>query len=436
MNTGSVEVLGLGLVAIGVGVVLLISMVQELGDSQRRKWYLGIGLGAGIIAFSLKIGLIVLFSSFPGQMMTMFPERNSSNDEVIVSQSRYFSSNQKTSYVWKSLPKSAPYPVSNQPSEEKIALGKMLFFDKRLSVDKTLSCASCHELTADKGGGDGLPLSIGIGGQVGNRNAPTVINAAFQRVLFWDGRVASLEEQVKGPLVNPVEMGMPSLEHVVERVRQAPEYRRSFAQVFGEGAEISIENISNAIAAFERTLITPDSPYDRFVNGDISALTNKQLRGMALFESVGCIQCHSGANFSGASLLDDNNPYRIFPAVERTEFDELYRFTEDRGLNSGLEGAKTGVWRIPSLRNVSLTAPYFHNGAVESLTEAVRIMAKVQLGFELSNDESADTLIDWLGEKNQVRVKTNQALSDAEVGEIVAFLESLTGTLSGYVEDD
>ncbi|MES9846822.1 MAG: cytochrome-c peroxidase, partial [Candidatus Thiodiazotropha sp.] len=196
MNTGIIELLAFGLIAIIAGFFLLISMVRELTPNQRRKWFLGIGLGTGIIAFSLKIGLIVIFSLFPGPMLSLFPEREHEFASVIAStDQRYDSRIFKTPYTWQALPTSAPYPEDNPPTAEKIRLGEKLFFDTRLSADGSLSCASCHELTDDKGGGDGLTASIGIDGKQGTRNAPTVFNAAFQKVLFWDGRASSLEDQ-------------------------------------------------------------------------------------------------------------------------------------------------------------------------------------------------------------------------------------------------
>ncbi|MEW8152951.1 MAG: cytochrome-c peroxidase, partial [Candidatus Thiodiazotropha endolucinida] len=314
MNTGIIELLAFGLVAIIAGFFLLISMVRELTPNQRRKWFLGIGLGTGIIAFSLKIGLIVIFSLFPGPMLSLFPEREYEFASVIAStDQRNDSRISKTPYTWQALPTSAPYPEDNPPTAEKIKLGKKLFFDTRLSADGTLSCASCHVLTDDKGGGDGRTASIGIDGKQGTRNAPTVFNAAFQKVLFWDGRASSLEDQAKGPLINPIEMGMPSLDHVVKTVRNIPEYQALFNITFPTRPSITIDTIAMAIASYERTLITPDSPYDRFIRGDSSALTEKQIRGMALFESTGCILCHSGPNFSAASLFSDDTPYRIFP---------------------------------------------------------------------------------------------------------------------------
>ena len=279
------------------------------------------------------------------------------------------------------------------------------------------------------GGGDGRVNSIGIQGRVGGRNAPTVYNAAFQRLLFWDGRVASLEDQAKGPLVNQKEMGMSSLESVVRKLRGIPEYEPLFKNAFPEKPSITIDNLVKAIASYERTLITPNSSYDRFVQGDEQALSEQQIRGMALFEEFGCVECHSGANFSGASLLEDAAPMRLFPAVANTDYELYFGLSEDLGaaVNST---AKRGVWRIPSLRNVSLTAPYFHNGSVESLEQAVKVMARVQLNRKVQDPLELRHAIRWKSETKQLSIRTVPAITDQEVADIVAFLKSLEGVFS------
>ncbi len=215
-------------------------------------------------------------------------------------------------------------------------------------------------------------------------------------------------------MVNPVEMGMPSLDAVVKRVSEQANYRKAFARIYGPG-RITIEQIAEAIAAFERTLITPDTPYDRFVRGDLDALTPAQLRGMALFESVGCINCHYGPNFSAASRFNSAAPLRLFPAMA-TPYDERYRLTEDRG--AATNGAR-GVWRVPSLRNVALTAPYFHNGSVAQLKEAVRVMANVQLG-------RTGRMLVWSDGEKRLTVRDNHALGEEALDDIVAFLEALS----------
>lgn len=278
--------------------------------------------------------------------------------------------------------RSQPSPPDNPLTEQKVRLGRRLFEDKGLSLTREIACSSCHDLTA-KAGADARTVALGIRGQSGRRNAPTVWNADFQVRLFWDGRAASLEEQALGPITNPVEMGMPSLAVVLGQLAADPSYVTEFADAFGGTASpdaISADRLAMALAAFERTLITPDTPYDRFVRGDSGALSEQQLRGMALFETVGCVHCHAGPHFSGAGVFDGGAPYRAFPSLGQPELRHL-NLDADSGLAA--PGSSPGVWRIPSLRNVAVTAPYFHNGSVNDLREAVRIMARAQLGISV-----------------------------------------------------
>jgi cytochrome c peroxidase len=304
-----------------------------------------------------------------------------------------------TAYAeWQALPDTAPAPKDNPTTPEKVELGKMLYFDKRLSQNGTVSCQSCHNVM--EGGDDSRPTSVGVGAQLGPRNAPTVFNSAFHASQFWDGRAASLEEQAKGPITNPVEMGMPDLSLAMERVRQLDGYVPYFNAAFGTD-EITIDRIAQAIAAYERTLITPDTPYDRFVKGDSEALTARQQRGMETFAAVGCQACHSGANFSGQ--MDPGAPRQLqrFPVFASSRFVKEYGLMEDKGRfeSTGKEADKH-MWKVPTLRNIALTAPYFHNGKVNTLEEAVRVMGSAQL---------------------------NRDLSDQQVADIAAFLRSLTG---------
>lgn len=326
-------------------------------------------------------------------------------------------------YRWQALPQVAPAPEDNPTTAAKVALGKELFHDKNLSADRSLACVSCHGLDRKNGGADGKPGSVGIYQQVGVRNAPTVFNAAFQKVFFWDGRAASLEEQALGPLVNPIEMGMPDLDSVLHRINQQPRYRLLFHRAFPEASELTIEEVAKAIAAYERTLITPNSPYDRFLAGDKSAMTSQQLAGMALFEQSGCVHCHSGPNFSAASVFSETSEYRTFPAAE-SQYTQTYDLVSDLGAKPIAEG-KPGLWRVPSLRNVTLTAPYFHNGSVETLEEAVRVMARVQLNKTLSERTEDDSQSYWRTLEQRFSWDRNQALSDNEVDAIVAFLHAL-----------
>ncbi|GAB6067399.1 cytochrome-c peroxidase [Methylothermus subterraneus] len=300
---------------------------------------------------------------------------------------------------WQALPEAAPAPADNPVTPAKVKLGQMLFFDPRLSSTGTVSCNSCHNVMA--GGEDNRPVAAGVHGKTGDRSAPTVWNAAFHATQFWDGRAASLEDQARGPVTNPIEMGMKSWDEVVARLKQIPEYPKLFEEAFGPGATISEDNVVKAIASYERTLITPDSPYDRYVKGDKSALTEQQVRGMQTFAAVGCDTCHSGPAFSGQTG-QGVGVFRKFPMFDNPFFESKYGFKKDLGrYNVTKKEEDKHFFKVPTLRNVALTAPYFHNGAVQTLEEAVRVMAKLQL---------------------------NRDLSDQEVADLVAFLNALTGT--------
>ncbi len=280
------------------------------------------------------------------------------------------------------LPTTAPAPADNPTTAEKVALGQMLYHDPRLSSSGTVSCASCHNTML--GGEDNRGGSVGVGGQVGGRSAPTVWNAAFNQVQFWDGRAASLEEQAAGPVTNPIEMGMKSWDDVVARLKTIEGYKTAFEKVFGKDS-ISKDNATKAIAAYERTLITPNSPYDRYVKGDTSAMTEQQVRGMNKAVELGCTGCHSGPAFNGPGT------FQKFPVNDNGYFEAQYHFKKDKG-RAEVTGKQEDehFWKVPTLRNIALTAPYFHNGKVKSLDTAVKLMAKLQLGKDLSNEETAD----------------------------------------------
>ncbi len=280
------------------------------------------------------------------------------------------------------LPTTAPAPADNPTTAEKVALGQMLYHDPRLSSSGTVSCASCHNTML--GGEDNRGGSVGVGGQVGGRSAPTVWNAAFNKVQFWDGRAASLEEQAAGPVTNPIEMGMKSWDDVVARLKSIEGYQQAFEKAFGKDS-ISKDTATKAIAAYERTLITPNSPYDRYVKGNKSAMTDQQVRGMNKAVELGCTGCHSGPAFNGPGM------FQKFPVIDNGYFEAQYHFKKDKGL-AEVTGKKADehFWKVPTLRNVALTAPYFHNGKVKRLDTAVKLMAKLQLGKDLSKDEIAD----------------------------------------------
>ena len=292
-----------------------------------------------------------------------------------------------------------PAPKNNPSSAAKIALGKQLFFDPRLSIDDTLSCNSCHDVNGN--GTDSRSVSVGVKGQLGRRSAPTVWNSVFLTSHFWDGRAASLEEQVQGPILNPIEMGMPHKEATVERIRHIPGYQKQFAAIFGGDDPVTMENIAKAIATYERTLITPNSLFDQYLRGDKTAMSDEALAGMQEFKKLGCIRCHAGPAFASPEGMPQGEVFvEWFPAFA-SRYDKELHLKDDLGINEGITPRPhTGKWRVPSLRNVALTAPYFHNGSAKTLDKAVRVMARVQL---------------------------NRDISDEQVKHLVAFLKTLTG---------
>lgn len=275
----------------------------------------------------------------------------------------------------------------SEPTADPVAaLGQRLYHDVQLSGDDTVSCASCHDIA--KGGDDGLKTSTGIKGSVGPINAPTVLNSAFNFRQFWDGRAATLAEQAKGPVTNPLEMGA-AWPAVIAKLAADDSYTAAFTAAFGDGA-IDEDRIATAIARFEETLITP-APFDRYLLGDQSAISAEAKRGYELFKSHGCVACHQGVNVGG-------NLYQKFGALQSAF--EIATDADKGRHNVTRDSGDVGVFKVPSLRNVALTAPYFHLGTVTELKEAVRIMGSSQLG---------------------------RSLPDDEIALIVAFLNSLTG---------
>ena len=297
------------------------------------------------------------------------------------------------------LPKSPPVPGDNPMSPAKINLGRKLFFEPRISSSGTVSCNTCHNVM--EAGEDDRSVSVGVGGRQGTRSAPTVWNAAFLTVQFWDGRSPTLEEQAKGPMVNPVEMGMLDHTSVVKRISMIPGYQEEFKAVFGGDDPITIDNVARAIATYERTLITPNSPFDRWKAGDKTAMSAEALRGMKKIESLGCTSCHSGPVFAGPAGPVGEGFYQKFPTIEGTVYEKQYRLAGDTGRHSVTNAeADRHMWRVPQWRNIAITAPYFHNGAVATLDEALKVMAKTQLGIDLEQKD---------------------------VDDMVAFMEGLTG---------
>jgi len=278
------------------------------------------------------------------------------------------------------LPAKAVNPA-NPDSDAKVALGRDLYFDPRLSKNQDIACNSCHRL--DRFGVDGEPTSPGHKGQRGARNSPTVLNAAIQFVQFWDGRAADVEAQAKGPVLNPVEMAMADAQAVEGVLRSIPGYAPMFASAFpGQAQPITFDNMALAIAAFERRLMTP-SPFDDYLAGDDGALTAEQKKGLDTFISVGCITCHNGPGVGGG-MFQKLGLVVPYPTKDAGRFDVTHN------------EADRGFFKVPSLRNVVKTGPWFHDGSIKSLPEAVRLMAHHQLGRELT-DEQVSSIVSFLG---------------------------------------
>ncbi|HEV2229029.1 MAG TPA: cytochrome-c peroxidase [Steroidobacteraceae bacterium] len=291
--------------------------------------------------------------------------------------------------LFKPIPMS-PSLAGIAASAPKVELGKMLYFDPRISASHAISCNSCHNVGL--GGADAQETSIGHQWQRGGRNAPTVFNAVFNTAQFWDGRAKDLEAQAGGPMINPIEMASPR-EHVSEQLAAIPGYVLAFRAAFpGEADPVTLANAQKAIAVFEATLITPNAPFDRYLRGDTSALTALQTDGLRMFMDKGCAACHKGINVGG----DMYAPFGVVenPGAELLPPNDKGRFTVTKS------AADAYVFKVPTLRNIALTAPYFHSGRSWDLRQAVAVMGSSQLGTQLLPRET-----------------------DA----IVAFLDSLTG---------
>jgi cytochrome c peroxidase len=287
----------------------------------------------------------------------------------------------------------SPIPLSVDLNAGKVLLGSALFHDPRLSHDDSVSCATCHQL--DRGGVDGLVHSRGINGQLGGRNAPTVFNSGLNFRQFWDGRAATLEDQVDGPIEHPLEMGS-NWPEILLKLKSSPDYVPSFAEYYN--GELSVQSVKNAIATFERSLNTPNSRFDQYLRGDATALTKAEFDGWVEFTSFGCVSCHQGTNVGG-------NMYQVLGVVERPGPNSPLVADIGRFDVTGDERDKH-VFKVPGLRNVAVTAPYFHDGSVISIDAAVAIMGRYQLGRQLTKPE-----IDLL----------------------VAFLKTLTGEYQGHI---
>lgn len=289
-------------------------------------------------------------------------------------------------------------PLSNPHglSSEKVELGRELFHDVRLSADNSISCASCHNVK--EGGDDGLPTSVGINGQVGGLNAPTVLNSSKSLAQFWDGRAKDLREQAGGPIHNPIEMGS-NWSEVISKLNQDTEFIRQFEKVYPHG--LNEESIADAIATYETALVTVNSPFDRYLMGDDSALSEEALEGYKLFKAIGCISCHQGQAVGG-------NMFQKFGVMGdfSAQFDSSSQVSRGR-MNATNRTVDLHRFKVPSLRTVHRTAPYFHNGCTDNLESAIKIMAEFQLG---------------------------ESLDDVEVNQIKAFLISLDGQIAEELE--
>ncbi len=282
------------------------------------------------------------------------------------------------------LPALPPIPAGTTMSPERIELGRMLFFEPRISASGVISCATCHNPAL--GWTDRIPRAVGHGGQVGERNTPTVLNSGFLEAQFWDGREPDLEGQALGPIEAEVEMAM-TLEEAIDQLNEFEIYREAFAEAFPDVDDpVNPPNVALAIAAFERTLNTPNSPFNRFLKGDRAAMDEQQQRGMMLFVDNGCVACHSGP------ILSDSMFHRF----------ELPGSTDEGRFVVTGEEQDRFAFRTPTLLNVAVTYPYFNNGSVDNLHDAVNLMGQQMLGQDFEEDELDD---------------------------IVAFLHALTGEM-------
>ncbi len=279
--------------------------------------------------------------------------------------------------MFEPMPETPPELEGNPITTAKVELGKMLYFEPRLSASWLISCNTCHNLGL--GGVDMMETSIGHGWQKGPRNAPTVLNSVYNLAQFWDGRAADLMEQAMGPVQAAVEMNS-TPDRTVETLLSIPEYVERFAQAFPEDSDpVTFENMARAIEAFEATLVTPNAPFDKYLSGDEAALTENQKAGLTLFMDSGCTACHGGIILGGTTYQRFGSARN--PGAELLPPDDRGRFNVTGDPNDEF------AFKVPVLRNVELTAPYFHTGKVWSLEEAVDVMGHAQLGKELGADE-------------------------------------------------
>jgi cytochrome c peroxidase len=279
------------------------------------------------------------------------------------------------------LPKEAVNP-DNPVTPEKVILGKTLYFDNRLSLHNTQSCNTCHNVATF--GVDNNATSKGDLGKNGNRNSPTTFNAALHFLQFWDGRMKDVEEQAGGPVMNPAEMNMPAEKDVIARLNKVEGYKKLFAAAFPNDKDpVTFENMKKAIAAYERTLLTP-SNFDKYLEGDVTALNDQEKKGLHTFISVGCIACHTGPLLGG-------NMFQKFPLIGSDYKSMTGSVIDDKGrMEVTKNEADKYMFKVPSMRNVVETDPYFHDGSVKELDKAITIMAKLELGKDLTPEQTTD----------------------------------------------
>jgi len=324
-------------------------------------------------------GLVIAVSFFPSSPDTQFVEAQRSSPPAETIQ-QVFGPIQ-------------PIQAAVGLDPDKVSLGAQLFSDPILSGDNTISCATCHRLEA--GGTNGLPMSVGIAGGIQQINVPTVFNSSLNFVQFWDGRAKTLEEQVSGPVENPLEMGA-TWSGVINRVKANSDYAKKFSDLYTEG--VTKDSVSHALAEFERSLITPNSAFDRFLKGDENALSEEQVAGSILFQQLGCVRCHQGQGIGGNMFQRMGTKKDYFAGRNDLTVHDMGRF------NVTGDEYDRHRFKVPSLRNIALTAPYFHDSSAATLEEAIQTMTTYQLGRRLTEQE--------------------QQL-------LVSFLESLTGEYNG-----
>lgn len=333
---------------------------------------------------------ILIYALFLLSFLSCKNDKKTKEYEPVTTVNKYAELDKQARQLFGTLDTVADNP-NNPITEEKIALGKALYFDKRLSKDNTQSCNTCHNLSTY--GVDNKPLSPGNNGGLGTRNSPTTLNAALHMAQFWDGREPDVEAQAGGPITNPVEMEMHDEKAVVRKLSKIEDYQQLFAKAFSKDKKpITYANLKKSIGVFERTLITP-SRFDKYIAGDDNALSNPQKKGLQTFINSGCVTCHSGKLLGGQM-------YQKFGL-----FGNYWEHTGSKTVDEGrYDVTKSEVdkymFKVPSLRNVEKTYPYFHDGSVEKLGDAVKIMAKLQ---------------------------SNKDLTESEIVQIVVFLNALTG---------